>query len=128
MWKIYKDNNRDLDFVLNCLFCQSINLNEMSMWIDKVIETSVLEKIPDYVFELSATNFDKFNICDIYEIIGFVTDGQFSKYDLAIYGIAFLRGFDVFDSPVSKEQALQALEENPHILDEFRRFFPFIEI
>ena len=128
MWKIKKNDSQDLDFVLNCLFCQSINLNEMSMCIDKVIEKSVLEKIPDYIFELSGTNFDKFYISDIYEVIGFVTDGQFSKYDSAIYGIAFLRGIDVYDAPVSKEQALKALAENPHILDEFTRFFPFVEI
>ena len=62
-------------------------------------------------------------------IIGFNPHSKLSVTQKnSLIGIAFLRGIDVYDSPVSKEQALQALAENPHILDEFRRFFPFIEI
>ena len=46
---------------------------------------------------------------------------------LALNGIAYLRGFDVYDGP-PKELALAALRENPHVLEKFRRVFPFVAL
>ncbi|MFC3873457.1 hypothetical protein [Neisseria musculi] len=125
MWKITKDNNEDLDFVLTCLFCQAIQLNEMKLWADLVIKTSPIDNIPNYIFDLVCIDI---SIGELDDIIGFIPNGQSSKYRYAIYGIAYLREVDVYDPPISKEQALATLKSNPHVLDEFKRFFPFIEV
>ena len=45
----------------------------------------------------------------------------------AISGIAAARGRELTDGP-SKEMALSALRECPHILAEYRATFPFIEM
>ena len=39
MWKIYKDNDQDLSFVLGCMYCQAIDLKEFKLWLLRVIET-----------------------------------------------------------------------------------------
>nr|WP_101084534.1 hypothetical protein [Neisseria meningitidis] len=46
----------------------------------------------------------------------------------ALTGIAFLRGIDVYDPPISKEKALKALEKHPEIYQRFQHFFPFVEL
>ncbi|ENV6905406.1 hypothetical protein JT015_000447, partial [Neisseria gonorrhoeae] len=48
--------------------------------------------------------------------------------DNALTGIAFLRGIDVYDPPISKEKALKALEKHPEIYQKFQHFFPFVEL
>lgn len=126
MWKIKRNDNQDLGFAINCLFAEAINLSEFKTWIEIVIRDLAVDEIPYYMYDLLEFNAA---LADIYLTIGFNPHSKLSvTQQNSLIGIAFLREIDVFDSPVLKEQALQALEENPHILDEFRRFFPFIEI
>ena len=126
MWKIKQNDSQDLAFAINCLFAQAINLSEFKTWIEIVIRDLTVDEIPYYIYDLLEFNDA---LASIFLIIGFNPHSKLSvTQENSLIGIAFLRGIDVYDSPVSKEQALQALTENPHILDEFRRFFPFIEI
>ncbi len=85
-----------------------------------------IEDIPFYIFDLADLDEE---IDNIYNIIGFVSSYSLSKLRRnALTGIAFLRGIDVYDPPVSKEKALKALKKHPEIYQKFRHFFPFVEL
>ena len=85
-----------------------------------------IEDIPFYIFDLADLDEE---IDNIYNIIGFVSSYSLSKLRRnALTGIAFLRGVDVYDPPVSKEKALKALEKYPEIYQKFQHFFPFVEL
>ncbi len=85
-----------------------------------------IEDIPFYIFDLADLDEE---IDNIYNIIGFVSSYSLSKLRRnALTGIAFLRGIDVYDPPVSKEKALKALEKYPEIYQKFQHFFPFVEL
>ena len=61
-----------------------------------------LDEIPNYFFDL----IDFQSLYDLIDIIGFVPENNLSKnQDNALTGIAFLRGIDVYDPPVTKEKA-----------------------
>ena len=126
MWKIIKEDSDDLGFAIKCLFSQSIDLNEFKLWIEQVIRDMPIEDIPFYIFDLADLDEE---IDNIYNIIGFVSSYSLSKLRRnALTGIAFLRGVDVYDPPVSKEKALKALEKHPEIYQKFQHFFPFVEL
>lgn len=125
MWKIYKENSTDLNFAIGSIYCQAINLTEFKMWVEKIIREVDLDEIPNYFFDL----IDFQSLYDLIDIIGFVPENNLSKnQDNALTGIAFLRGIDVYDPPVSKEKALKALKKHPEIYHKFKRFFPFVEL
>ncbi|EPF9506521.1 hypothetical protein F1M77_000868 [Neisseria gonorrhoeae] len=126
MWKIIKEDSDDLGFAIKCLFSQSIDLNEFKLWIEQVIRDMPIEDIPFYIFDLADFNG---GIGDIDNIVGFVSSYSLSKSKKnALTGIAFLRGIDVYDPPISKEKALEALKKHPEIYHKFKRFFPFVEL
>ena len=126
MWKIIKEDSDDLGFAIKCLFSQSIDLNEFKLWIEQVIRDMPIEDIPFYIFDLADLDEE---IDNIYNIIGFVSSYSLSKLRRnALTGIAFLRGVDVYDPPVSKEKALKALKKHPEIYQRFQHFFPFVEL
>ena len=126
MWKIIKEDSDDLGFAIKCLFSQSIDLNEFKLWIEQVIRDMPIEDIPFYIFDLADLDEE---IDNIYNIIGFVSSYSLSKLRRnALTGIAFLRGIDVYDPPISKEKALKALEKHPEIYQKFQHFFPFVEL
>ncbi|ENW2336019.1 hypothetical protein LBY69_001075 [Neisseria gonorrhoeae] len=126
MWKIIKEDSDDLGFAIKCLFSQSIDLNEFKLWIEQVIRDMPIEDIPFYIFDLVDFNG---GIGDIDNIVGFVSSYSLSKSKKnALTGIAFLRGIDVYDPPISKEKALKALKKHPEIYHKFKRFFPFVEL
>ncbi|MGI3295308.1 hypothetical protein ACRPFF_04385 [Neisseria sp. SLRRB23] len=126
MWKIIKEDSDDLGFAIKCLFSQSIDLNEFKLWIEQVIRDMPIEDIPFYIFDLADLDEE---IDNIYNIIGFVSSYSLSKLRRnALTGIAFLRGIDVYDPPVSKEKALKALKKHPEIYQKFQHFFPFVEL
>jgi len=126
MWKIIKEDSDDLGFAIKCLFSQSIDLNEFKLWIEQVIRDMPIEDIPFYIFDLADFNG---GIGDIDNIVGFVSSYSLSKSKKnALTGIAFLRGIDVYDPPVSKEKALKTLKKHPEIYHKFKRFFPFVEL
>ncbi|ENW4690693.1 hypothetical protein E2103_000613, partial [Neisseria gonorrhoeae] len=78
------------------------------------------------IFDLADFNG---GIGDIDNIVGFVSSYSLSKSKKnALTGIAFLRGIDVYDPPISKEKALKALKKHPEIYHKFKRFFPFVEL
>lgn len=125
-FKIYKNDSEDLNFVLGCLYSQAIDLAEFRIWIERIIEATPVEDIPFYIFDLVA--FEGY-LYEISKIIGFVSDDYLSNDEKnSLYGIAFLRGADIHDPPVTRDEALKAVERNPNILERFKSLFPFINL
>ena len=129
MWNIIKDNNQGLSFAMDCLSIGAISVPEFKSWLEIVIRDNPIEDIPDYVFDILDSNNIKL---DIYKILGFSLSTVLSKQERkAVYGIAYTRrpdyGMD-YDVSVSKLIALKALQNNPQILERFKKFFPFVEI
>ncbi len=63
VFKIDKNNSEDLNFVLGCLYSQTIDLSDFRIWIEQVIENTHVEVIPSYIFDL--VGFDGY----LYEVI-----------------------------------------------------------
>ena len=126
MWKIIKEDSYDLGFAIICMFYDALHISEFKLWLDIVVRDTPIDKIPLYIFDL--IDFDK-SIGGIYDVIGVVNYGYISNDQKnALTGIAFLRGIDVYDPPISKEKALKALKKHPEIYQKFQHFFPFVEL
>ena len=126
MWKITKEQGQDLSFATYCLLSAAINSQEFKLWLEKVVLDMPVDNIPFYIFDL--IDF-KGEVAGIYNILYFVPNTDLSKdQDDALTGIAFLRGIDVYDPPISKEKALKALKKHPEIYQRFQHFFPFVEL
>ncbi|MGT9758820.1 hypothetical protein ACVWQG_03140 [Neisseria meningitidis] len=120
-----KEQGQDLSFATYCLLSAAINLQEFKLWLEKVLDMPI-DNIPFYIFDLIDL---KEGVEIIYNILDFVPNSDLSKdQDDALTGIAFLRGIDVYDPPVSKEKALKALKKHPEIYQRFQHFFPFVEL
>ena len=127
MWKIYKNDSEDLAFALDCLFNQSITINEFKLWLDMVLLDVNIECLPDYFFDLMDFNQDLFHITNI---IGFVPHSELSgEQEKSLIGIAYLRNVrSLYDIEIDRNSTMQALDKNPEILTKFKRFFPFVEV
>lgn len=124
MWKIYKEESSDLGFAIGCLFSEAINLNEFRQWIELCINDLNQEKIPLYMFDL--IDFED-SLAKIHLVIGFIPSSELSKTEkIALEGISYLRGIDIFDPTSTREQSIEYLKKNPHISEKFKRTFPFI--
>ncbi len=123
-FRLDRDDSATIAFVIACLFRQAVDLEELRAWADYVLASA--PEYPNYVTELSL--FDGY-IKDIFGVIGFVPSrGLTESQENAILGIAFARGREPFDPPVSRSGALEALERHPEVLAEFRATFPFLRV
>jgi hypothetical protein len=124
MWKIYKEESFDLGFAISCLFLQAINLTEFRQWIGLCISDLNQDEIPLYMFDL--IDFED-SLAKIYLVIGFVPSTRLSKKEkIALEGISYLRGIDIFDPISTQEQSIECLKKNPGVSERFKRTFPFI--
>ncbi|MEV6068394.1 hypothetical protein AB0L82_17720 [Nocardia sp. NPDC052001] len=85
-----------------------------------------MNAIPGYIFDLATFDDD---LSKIFDCIGFVPScGCSNQEERALYGIAFLRGIDIYDAPLSATDALAALRDRSDILQKFSDIFPFVEL
>ena len=124
-WAIYKENSEDLGFALACLDYQAITIEELKKWLDIVLMDTPTEELPNYFFNLVDADQDH-----IANDIGYVPHCHLSRYEkYALEGIAYLRKVrSLTDMLVKEETALKALQNNPQILERFKKFFPFVQI
>ena len=124
-WAIYKENSEDLGFALMCLSYQSITIEDLKKWLDIVLMDTPTEELPNYFFDLVDADQDH-----IANDIGYVTHCHLSRYEkYALEGIAYIRKVrSLTDMLVKEETALKALQNNPQILERFKKFFPFVQI
>ena len=124
MWKIHKEESFDLGFAIRCLFSKAINLNEFRQRIELCINNLNQEEIPLYMFDL--IDFED-SLAKIHLVIGFVPSSGLSKTEeIALEGISYSRGIDIFDPISTQEQSIEYLKNNPHVSEKFKRTFPFI--
>ena len=124
MWKIHKEESFDLGFAIGYLFSKAINLNEFRQRIELCINNLNQEEIPLYMFDL--INFED-SLAKIHLVIGFVPSSGLSKTEeIALEGISYSRGIDIFDPISTQEQSIEYLKNNPHVSEKFKRTFPFI--
>ena len=126
-WMIYKENSNDLGFVLSCFFSQALTMNEFKKWLDIVIMDTPTNELPNYFFDLVDFNQANFHLTNV---IGFSPSNDLSRHEeYAIEGIAYIRKVrPLIDMSVKEETALKALQNNPQILERFKKFFPFVQI
>jgi len=123
-FRLNRDDSATIGFVVACLFGEAINLAELRAWADHVLLTA--PNYPDYVTELSL--FDGF-LKDVFAAIGFVPSRELSDdQQLAVLGVAYARDREPYDPPVSRTEALAALNRHPEVLAEFRSTFPFLAV
>ena len=124
-WMIYKDNSKDLGFALSCLFSQAITMNEFKQWLEIVLMDIPTDELPNYFFDL----IDE-DVFDIFKNMSYVPHSSLSRYEkYALEGIAYIRKVRSLTDMLAKEEtALKALQNNPQILERFKKFFPFVEI
>lgn len=124
-WAIYKENCEDLGFALACLDYQAITIEELKKWLDIVLMDTPTEELPNYFFNLVDADQGHFA-----NDIGYTPGSNLSRYEkYALEGIAYIRKVrSLTDMVVKEETALKALQNNPHILERFKKFFPFVEI
>ena len=121
-----RDDSSQIGFVTACLFSEAITLDDLHNWCVHLISQHDVADLPSYVFEL--VDFDGY-LKDIYETIGF--SAGFSRTpseDLALQGLAVLRGRQPYELHVSPAQAVSMVAQHPEILARFREVFPFIEV
>ncbi|WP_433566847.1 hypothetical protein ACQP1O_17660 [Nocardia sp. CA-151230] len=120
-----QEDSGTIGFVLSCLFNEAIEMPELRRWCEHVIITNEIQDIPQCMFDLVSVDDDPGRVS---EIIEFAPDEITKQEDDALYGIAFQRGRDVFDPPLSPAEAQRTLLTRPDVLQRFRAVFPFIEL
>ena len=127
IYKVGKDDSRDLGFAHMCCLSGAINVDEFKTWVYWVIEHTE-EELPTFFFDLD-TLPDMSR--SFYEAVGFVpSTGLSGSEEDAIDGIAYLRGVHErtdYDVHIGRDEALAALQNNPQVNARFREMFPFIE-
>lgn len=127
-FRVTKEDSYDLGFADACQLSAAISPEEFVKWVYWVIENSD-QDLPSYFFDLDSLSN---SAGALYDAIGFVPSPELSdSEEKAIDGIAYKRGaYDPlpdYDVHISKEDALNALADNPQIEERFRNTFPFIE-
>lgn len=94
-------------------------------WLDIVLMDTPTEELPNYFFNL--VDADQGHIGND---IGYAPSSNLSRYEkYALEGIAYIRKVrPLIDMVVKEEKALKSLQNNPQILERFKKFFPFVEI
>ncbi|OOF44182.1 hypothetical protein BKK51_09860 [Rodentibacter trehalosifermentans] len=122
-----RENSSILGFITLCKAMKSITDDEFKQFFYSLINDSDLEELPYFIWD--SVDLRDSDMSDIYNMVGFVPSSNLNDDEInAIYGITVKRFGSIFDMLISNEEALDALERNPHILERFKREFPFIKL
>jgi hypothetical protein len=117
-----KEDSGRIALVTSSLFAGALDLNELHEWAVSILAQE--QNPPLYIIDLMEFNEARFKI---YNTIGFVPRWPYpARQKVALVGIAYRRGRDLFDPPYSRQEALDALQQYPHIEAAFRAEFPFV--
>lgn len=117
-----KNSSDRIGFISACLFHQALEISELNKWAEVIYEVDA----PSYILDLMEFDAPLFHLS---KTIGFTPVwSRTSEEENALYGIAYNRNIELFDCPISREKALECLNDNPNILKRFREEFPFLEV
>lgn len=117
-----KNDSDRIGFVYACLFHQALDVSELNKWAEVNYDVDS----PGYMLDLIGFDAPLFHLS---KVIGFAPVwSRSSEEENALYGIAYSRKNELFDCPISRSEALKFLNDNPHILDRFKKEFPFLKI
>lgn len=120
-----KNNSETIGFVISCLFSTAIDINEFHQWCLKIIKEGDADDVPAYLFDLLEFNGV---LANVFQVIGFVPHWDHNEDEaLSLYGIAYKRGMERYEWPVSRSEAIKKLKRNPQIEEKFQEIFPFID-
>ena len=122
-----KGNSGDIAFANAALTACAVSFDEFKEWIYFLIQEC--DELPLYVYSILDVK-EKFDYTlRQQEVIGFTAywDGKTKKEYYALIGIAYKRNVSHISDACDREEALQALRDNPHIEQRFRETFPFID-
>lgn len=120
-----RENSETIGFVVAAVFSAAISKEELREWATTVIGANDVDAVPQYIFDLADFNE---RLPHLFKLIGFTPGWKHTQdEEQALYGIAFRRKRDVYDSPVPAEIAFEALAKNPRVEALFRKTFPFID-
>lgn len=125
-FNLVRENSYDIGFATDCVIVGAITFYEFKEWVHFVIEQS--GSWPTYLLEILELDARSNFPLEIGRILGFWPGwGATDQEHLALDGIGFKRFPDYQTDSSVKEDALKALEQNPHVEKKFRELFPFIE-
>ncbi len=117
-----REDSTTIGFVLSCIFDSAIDARELQAWADHVLTT--VDASPSYILDLSTFDEPLFHL---YQVIGFTPSSPLTEAEeVALVGIAFLRGREQFEPEPSRARALAALAAHPRVAADFRETFPFL--
>ncbi len=117
------EDSQTIGFVVVCYFSNSIDTDELHAWAEHVLRTC--DDYPPYILDLMEFDQARFHI---FRTIGFNPESKLTRnQEIALYGIAYLRGREVYDGP-PREKALAMLKRCPEVARRFRLTFPFLAL
>lgn len=118
---ITRENSDDLGFVLAALTCQAITMPEFSEWVSFVIENF---DYPEEFLDLWEAEY----VTDVFRTLRFTpTLADHQDVGIALYGIAYSRFGRLFEAPVSRIEAREALSRRDDVRRRFWETFPFLK-
>jgi hypothetical protein len=126
-FRLTKEDGEDIGFASTCLVASAISFSEFKEWLYYVIQHS--NNVPNYFFDILDIE-EKFDYTlKRNSIVGFTPSWEGARQEEhAIDGIAYKRNPNHNSDSVSRNDALIALKENPHIEKRFRELFPFVNL
>ncbi|CAI1211115.1 hypothetical protein [Serratia fonticola] len=120
-----KNDGDIIGFVFDCLYSGVIDKAELKEWAIHIVSKNDIDTIPSYIIDLMDFNG---SLGTLYSIMGFSPGWKHTKKQgNALYGISVKRGRELYDAPVTSQEAVETLEQHPEIEERFRETFPFID-
>lgn len=122
---ITRENSSDLAFAIDCMLNCVVTYAEFRFWVYCVADEMSDEDFPKYLSDiLDMKEKQHFGWNDL----GFLprwnpTDGEVD----AVIGLGYKRIPEFHSDYASRNDALAALTENPHIEERLHKMFPYLE-
>jgi hypothetical protein len=121
-----KGDSSDIGLASSSVGYSAITYSEFHDWLYYVIENT--NEVPHYFWDILDIKDRITYLRSKREIFGYFPNARLEEIERkALCGIGYTRFPDYQSDFVAKEEALQALADNPHIAQRFHETFPFIK-
>ena len=125
-FRLVKNDSADIGFATTCLIGGVITFSEFRDWLYFVIKNT--DEVPNYFFDILDIE-EKFDYTlQTARLLGFHPGWDATDIELlALDGVAFMRFPNYQTDASERDEAISALQKNPHVAKLFGEFFPFID-